>query len=120
MVSIQACILESALTLVHPYSKNKSDKEDCLFFIHVLFHIILGNICEINMPSPIVTSPHNIELFRQQKQHAKKKRKKREQMNQVCEVRVIPGLKIFHFREYEPRLSLYAAFHTDLELLSAD
>ena len=50
----------------------------------------------------------------------KKKRKKREQMNQVCEVRVIPGLKIFHFREYEPRLSIYAAFHTDLELLSAD
>ena len=31
-----ARIRESGISLVHPYSRNKSDKEDCLFFIPIL------------------------------------------------------------------------------------
>ena len=36
------CILESGITLVHPYSRNKSDTEDCLFFILVYNSWYLG------------------------------------------------------------------------------
>ena len=39
-VYTMARILESGLNLVHPYSRNKSDKEDCLFFIPILIHDI--------------------------------------------------------------------------------
>ena len=41
-LNTMARILESGLTLVHPYSKNKSDKEDCLFlFLLLIFREII-------------------------------------------------------------------------------
>ena len=35
VINTLARILESGLNLVHTYSRNKSDKEDCLFFIPI-------------------------------------------------------------------------------------
>ena len=59
--------IENEITLVHPYSRNKSDKEDCLFFIIVLINDIYGNHCEIDLSLPVITYPHNIQLFQLQK-----------------------------------------------------
>ena len=39
---IKAPILESGITLVHPYSRNKSDKRDCLFYILIFNSWYLG------------------------------------------------------------------------------
>ena len=44
-----ALILESWITLVHLYSRNKSDKDNCLFLFLFLLHDIYGNDCEIYM-----------------------------------------------------------------------
>ena len=33
LIVTMARILESGITLVHPYSRNKSHKQDCLFFL---------------------------------------------------------------------------------------
>ena len=38
-----ACILESRKTLVHFYSRNKSDKQDCLFIV-----IVFNSIFPLN------------------------------------------------------------------------
>ena len=70
---------------------NKSDKEDCYFV-----HDILGNDDEIDMFFAYITSPHNIHCFQPGTQLARKKTEE----NQVPEVRLIPGLKLCHFREY--------------------
>ena len=50
-----ARILESGITLVHPYSRNKSDKEDCYVYCSflILIHDMQGNNCEIDISSPI-------------------------------------------------------------------
>ena len=42
-----ARIPESRITLVHPYSRSRSDKEDLFLF---LIHDICGNDCKIDMP----------------------------------------------------------------------
>ena len=55
-------ILESGIELVHPYSRNKSDKEDSLCFILVFNSY--GNNCEIDLSLPIKTFLHNIKLFK--------------------------------------------------------
>ena len=44
-----ARILESGIVLVHPYSRNKSDKKIVYFFIPILIYGIKGNNCEIDM-----------------------------------------------------------------------
>ena len=62
-LNTMARILESGLNLVHPYSRNKSDKEDGLFLLLFLIHDICCNNCEIDMFLPIITSPYNIQYF---------------------------------------------------------
>ena len=53
------------------------------------------------MLSPITTSPYNMLKYSAFLDTKIVRRTKVEQ-NQVCEVRLIPGLNLFHFREYWP------------------
>ena len=41
-------ILERGIILIHPCSKNKSDKWTCLYFL-IVFLSLKGNNCEIEM-----------------------------------------------------------------------
>ena len=52
-MNIMARILENGITLVHPYSRNKSDKKNVCFLFSFLIHDIEGNNCEIDMSSTI-------------------------------------------------------------------
>ena len=55
-------------------------------------------IAKKDMALPVITctSPHYILHFQPQKRLTKA------EQNLVCEVRLIPGLKLFHFQEYRP------------------
>ena len=59
-------ILKNGITLVHPYSRNKSDKWHHFYFLFLfLIHDKQGNNCVIDMSASIMTS-HNIQHFQPQ------------------------------------------------------
>ena len=63
-------ILESAITLVHPYSRNKYDKEGYLFFFYsFLFRFIIGLSREVSVKQTCLCLylSHNIKLFQLKK-----------------------------------------------------
>ena len=54
----QACILERGITLVHPQSTNKSDKQDYIFFLVLIYKIQECNCNMLNLQLSI-TVLHN-------------------------------------------------------------
>ena len=88
-----AHILERGITLIHPYYRNKSDQKDKFF--EKLF-LVVFEICKVNDDEITYTSVnfiHHLDLV---------KIIYKINENQVCVVRLIPGLKLFLLREYGP------------------
>ena len=98
-----AHILERDITLVHPYSRNKSDNTDLIYFC-----CFCSRLVRILMVKYKLLHLSIILLFWAGKMILENKRKR----NQVCVVRLIPGLKLFLFREYGPFcLNLFTIDH---------
>ena len=72
------------MPLVHTYSRNKSDREDCLFFIvKFLIHAIYGINNEIDKYLPIITSPCKIQRFQPKNSFQNKSRTKSSLLSQT-------------------------------------